>query len=267
MLARLIRRTLGSQIRRNMVLSGLANIISMAVGLVFYPIALHYLGFEVYGIWLAVSIVLTLSQLGGIGLAPAVTKRVAESIGLGDAREAEATVACGHAFTLPLGVVISLMVWFLNRPLISFFDLSVSSTQLALEAVPWVGFLSGYAVFAQISQAALAGVGRTDIVSALTAGGRFLFLLVAWSLMASDWGLYSLIAGSWLETAAVQLATILFLRRYAAMHAFRWSLVQRETARELITFGSGVLGLNAMQLLLTPLNRALLSRYAGIQSV
>lgn len=267
MFARLIHQTFRSRIRRNILVSGLANILSMAIGLAFYPVALHYLGFEVYGIWLAVAIVIHLAQLGGIGLAPAVTKRVAESLGVGNVQEAEAAIACGHAFTAPLGMFFSLMVWLFSPSVISMLDLSTSSTQLALDLIPWVGLVSGYAVFAQIAQAALTGAGRADLAAALTTGGRVLFFVVVCSLLASGGGLYALVVGSGSECVAIQITALILLRRQASIRTFRWSLVRKETARGLIAFGTGVLGLNAMQLLLTPLNRLLLARYAGIQSV
>lgn len=239
----------------------------MFLGLTFYPVALHHLGFEIYGIWLAVSVVLTLGQLGGIGLAPAVNKRVAESMGKGDLREAEATVACGHAITAPLGIIIASVILIFSNQFVSLLDLSASSSQLALDVIPWVGLVSGYSVFAQIAQAALVGAGRADIASGLIAAGRLIFFVVGWSLMASGSGLFALIAASALESFALQSAAAFFLRRSAGARPFRWVLINRRTARGLIAFGSGVLGLNAMQLLLTPLNRVLLSRYAGVQSV
>jgi O-antigen/teichoic acid export membrane protein len=80
----MIRRLLSSQLRINMVSGVVMTIINTAVLVVAYPIYLHFLGYEKYGVWLVLATVLTFAQLGNLGMGPAVTKLVAEEYGRGD---------------------------------------------------------------------------------------------------------------------------------------------------------------------------------------
>jgi len=53
----------------------------MAAG---FPIYLHFLGYERYGVWLVLATVLSFAQLGNLGIDQAVMKLVAEEHGRGD---------------------------------------------------------------------------------------------------------------------------------------------------------------------------------------
>jgi K+ transporter len=63
----IFKNIFSSQLRVN-IFSGVAatmvNIIVMAIA---YPIYLHFLGYEQYGVWLVLSVVLTFAQLGNLG--------------------------------------------------------------------------------------------------------------------------------------------------------------------------------------------------------
>ena len=79
----MFKKLFSSQLRINM-LSGTAttivNIIVMAVG---YPLYLHFLGYEQYGVWLVLTTVLSFASLGTLGIGTAVMKLVAEEHGRG----------------------------------------------------------------------------------------------------------------------------------------------------------------------------------------
>ena len=77
----MIRKLFSSQLRINMV-SGVAttvvNVIVLAIG---FPIYLHFLGYEKYGVWLVLATVLSFAQLGNLGIGRAIMKLVAEEHG------------------------------------------------------------------------------------------------------------------------------------------------------------------------------------------
>ena len=60
--------------------SGMAMaVINIAIQLAMYPIYLHYLGYEKYGVWLILATILSFIQLrGNFGIKLAATKLVAE---------------------------------------------------------------------------------------------------------------------------------------------------------------------------------------------
>jgi O-antigen/teichoic acid export membrane protein len=55
-----------------------ATVVNVVVLAIAYPVYLHFLGHEMYGVWLILATVLTFAQLGNLGISPAVMKLVAE---------------------------------------------------------------------------------------------------------------------------------------------------------------------------------------------
>jgi len=267
MFSQIRRLLIGTRVRRNLLTSGGANLFSAAVGLAFYPLALHFLGYQLYGVWLAVSIVITLAQLGGIGLGPAVTNHVAEAVGRKTEREITVALSCSYVLTVPLAALVGLLVNLSGPALVSVLALESERAAVAAEIMPWMAALSGYMVIAQLSPAALLGIGRADLASAVASCGRAGFLLTAGLLMLAGWKLEAVIAAHAVESVFTHLVSGWLLRRQVLIESFETAHLDVETIKRLVFFGSRVVGTNVMQLMLTPLNRVLLSRFAGIDSI
>jgi O-antigen/teichoic acid export membrane protein len=80
----MIKKLFSSQLRINMASGMLTTVINTVVIVVAYPIYLHFLGYEKYGVWLVLATVMTFTQVGNLGMGPAVMKLVAEEYGRGD---------------------------------------------------------------------------------------------------------------------------------------------------------------------------------------
>ena len=64
----MIRRLFSNQLRINMVSGVVATVINVVVLVIAYPLYLHFLGYETYGVWLILATVLTFAQLGNLGI-------------------------------------------------------------------------------------------------------------------------------------------------------------------------------------------------------
>ncbi len=73
----MIKKLLSSQLRLNMASGFVATIINTVAMVIAYPIYLHFLGYEKYGVWLVLATVLTFAQLDeiGIGISPRKDKQ------------------------------------------------------------------------------------------------------------------------------------------------------------------------------------------------
>ncbi len=60
-----------------------------------YPVYLHFLGYEQYGLWLVLSTILVMAQLGNLGISPALLKLVAEDFAVGDIDGVYKYISCG----------------------------------------------------------------------------------------------------------------------------------------------------------------------------
>ena len=63
----MIKRLFSSQLRINMFSGTAATVISVVVLAIAYPVYLHFLGYEKYGVWLVLATILTFAQLDDLG--------------------------------------------------------------------------------------------------------------------------------------------------------------------------------------------------------
>jgi hypothetical protein len=70
----MIKRLFSSQLRINMASGVATTVVKTLVMAAGYPIYLHFLGYEKYGVWLVLATVMTFAQLGNLGIGPAVMK-------------------------------------------------------------------------------------------------------------------------------------------------------------------------------------------------
>lgn len=106
----MIKRALSSQLRINMVSGVVTTVVNTAVLAVAYPIYLHFLGYEKYGVWLVLATVLTFAQLGNLGMGPAVMKLVVEEYGRGDIKGIQPCVTTALALLCVSGTVALMVV-------------------------------------------------------------------------------------------------------------------------------------------------------------
>ena len=80
----MLRKIFSSQLRLNMASGVVVTVINAVAMMAAFPIYLHFLGYERYGVWLVLATVLSFAQLGNLGIGQAVMKLVAEEHGRGD---------------------------------------------------------------------------------------------------------------------------------------------------------------------------------------
>ncbi|MHC4166563.1 MAG: lipopolysaccharide biosynthesis protein [Planctomycetota bacterium] len=156
------QRFFHSQLRINMASGMITAVINAGILAISYPIYLHFLGHEQYGLWLALSVVLTFAQFGNLGIGPAVTKFVAEDYGRGDIEGIQHYVTTAIALLCLSGTIILVLILILKRQIVALFGLSDENARKALWLIPYIGVLSTYVLIIQVFKATLSGLGRMD---------------------------------------------------------------------------------------------------------
>jgi O-antigen/teichoic acid export membrane protein len=262
-----IRQLFSSQLRRNFLFSIASNGFSSIVAAISYPVYLSFLGFEHYGIWLALSSVLMLAQLGNLGIAPAITKYVAEELSLGNKNAAESYIATALVVISFSAVFVGCSVAFGRNYFVSFLNLSSTSREIALELAVPIAALSAYSLFAQVSAGVLVAVGRTDQFSLVQTLGKSLGFVLTWLLLLWGRGISSLLWGSFLTQLFTHLGCELLVWRSASLRFWRINEISREHFDRILRFGLGVFSSTLVQMPGQPLNRMFLSRYGGVSTL
>lgn len=264
---RMLKKLLSSQLRINMA-SGVAttavNTLVMAVG---YPLYLHFLGYEKYGVWLVLATVLTFAQLGNLGIGPAVMKLVAEEHGRNDTAGIQRYATTALALICLSGSLVLAVILLFKRQIIGLFGLGDENARLALWLLPYIGALCIYVFIVQVIEAVLSGLGRMDLANYRGVLARVTNLSVSALLLFLGFGVGSLLIGRLIAEVVTHLAMFACIRRITHIRILRADGFDAARAKRLLRFGGAIFGGSLLNMLFSPLNKLLLSRYAGVASV
>jgi O-antigen/teichoic acid export membrane protein len=263
----LLRASAASQVRRNTLAGGFGAIAGALISAISYPVYLHFLGYEQYGLWLAVAIVLSFAQFGNLGLAPAVARKVAEDFARRDLASIRMTVSTGLLTLTAVGLVAVAGVLLFGGYIIGAMRLRPALAAQVHGLLPFVALLSLYVVQIEALNAVLVGLGRLDLSVGTQVLSNALSLAISASLLASGVGVISLPIASLAGYASLHLASLTLARRITGCGCLALRGFDLARLRELASLGSGLLACTVMNLLLGPLNKFALTRYAGPGSV
>jgi len=244
-----------------------AAILSVLLGLASYPIYLHFLGYEQYGIWLALSTVLTFAQLGNFGINPAVTKLVAEAHGAGDTVGVRRCITTAWLVVSIAGGVVFCGVLVFKQYIPRIFNVSGANSHMMSELLPYVALFSIGIFVVECLNSVLVGLGRMDLESYIRIISQAVALVCSAILLISGHGVASLLWGNVASYLAMHLLSLMAVRKIIGS---RLLTINRDNFGELsrmLRFGGWVSGAAVISMALSPFNRIVLSRYVGIASL
>jgi O-antigen/teichoic acid export membrane protein len=257
----------GSRLRRNVMSGMMVAAANTILTLISYPILLRYLGFELYGVWLVLSTVLTFAQLGNLGISQAVTKYTAQGIVEGDRAGIVAKCTTATALVSVLGLVVLAVVTVGHEFLANLFRLQAASATQVASLAPWIALLSWYVLVIQVDLGALAGAGRTDQSNYAQLLGKTVSLALSVALLSGGAGLAGLVIANAASYVVLHAYVTFQLRRAGFPRLFRLRSMNARSAKALLSFGGGVFGGSLLNMLFHPLNRLLVGTFSGVQAL
>jgi O-antigen/teichoic acid export membrane protein len=232
-----------------------------------YPIYLHFLGYRELGLWLILSTILTAIQVANLGLDGAVLSCVARELGVGAVDRAGRMVSTAALLVVAVGVGGTVVVSLCANEIVRLFGLSGEEASLAAALVPYVAGLSVLAMASRVVDAAVGGLGRMDLANIGRIGGRLVGLALAAVLLVSGTGVVSMAIANGAMFVFQLSVGLLIVRRGWPLRVFYLPRFDRGCARELLALGGGLTGAAAAGMLITPLNRFVLARFAGVEEI
>jgi O-antigen/teichoic acid export membrane protein len=256
-----------SQLRRNIVVGSGMSILNALFSFLSYPIYLHFLGYQKYGVWLALSTVLTFAQLGNLGINPAVSKLVAESHGSGDISGVQRCLTTAWLTVSLAGTAVICIVISLKPHILALFRLTGDNAHLMSELLPYVALFSTYIFIVELLNAALVGWGRADLESYYRTASQAIALILSALLLARGYGVMSLLLGNAAAYVAMHFFGVITLRRKIGARLLVLGNPDFRGLSRMLRFGGWVFGGSLVNMTLSPLNRILISRYAGVAAL
>jgi O-antigen/teichoic acid export membrane protein len=250
------------------MLSGIfLSLVGVGLTAITYPLYLHYLGYEKYGLWLLLSTILTFSQLGNLGISQVVSKEVAEAYGVGDINGIRECVTNALGLLLLSGcIVFSILLLGKARIIISL-GLSNDNARIAAVIIPYIGFLSVYVFMVDATNATLAGLGRMDLCNYSQFAAQIITAGLGTALLHSGAGIFGLLMASAVSYLCLNAVSLYATHRLLKCSPFAIDCFSIKRAKHLLGFGINLTAGSILAMLLNPLNKIVLAKYAGLSAV
>ena len=204
LLSRVLSRVRGSQFNRNMGAGSIMALVSACLSFVSYPLYLHYLGYHRYGLWLVLSVVVSVAQLGNLGIPWALMKLVAEDHGRGDWEGVKTYINISCGILLGFGMMFVGAVILIRSCVLSWFKLSGADGAMVYTLLPYVAVLSVLVLIFSTFNAAVGGLGRMDLTSYNETLSQVFIILFCALMLYLGFDLLGMVVGtlSWLRCCA-----------------------------------------------------------------
>jgi O-antigen/teichoic acid export membrane protein len=256
-----------SQFIRNMGVGSVMAVINTLISVVSYPIYLHYLGYHRYGLWLVLSVVVSVAQLGSLGIPWALMKLVAEEHGHGDWEGVKTYINCGCSLILTSGSVFLCAVVVARHQILSWFKLSGADGSAVYDMLPYVAALSVIALLFSTFNATLGGLGRMDLTSYNETLSQILSILFSGTLLYLGFDLRAMVMGALAGYIVMQIVSFAEVQRIMPIPLIARTHISSQKVRQLLGTGGWVLSSSIFAGLLLPFTRLILSRYASLEAV
>jgi O-antigen/teichoic acid export membrane protein len=256
-----------SQLRINMFSGVTTTLVNVVLTGVSYPVYLHFLGYEKYGVWIVLFTIINFAQLGNLGLGPAVIKLVAEEHGRQNIEGIQNYITTAIMSLLVSGTITMIAILALKPWLISIFKLTGENAQIVDWLLPYMASLSVYVFIVQALSATLSGLARMDLANYSETFGRVIALGVSILMLLAGFGIVSLLIGNIISYVFVHFATYCLIRRIEKFHFIKLTSLDSRCLKKLLKFGGGMFGGSLISMLQGPFNKLLLSRWLGVSSV
>jgi O-antigen/teichoic acid export membrane protein len=243
------------------------NLVTIGLMVLSYPVYIHFLGYERYGLWLALSTVLSVALLGNLGIANAVSKLCAEAQAQNDQPAMAAYVATATFVLGGMGVLLALVVTVLADPIAARLSEKPAEVLVLCELLPYVAAITPAVFLSQLGYGVLAGLGRMDLSAYLQLGARVAALALGAGMLYAGYDIWSL---WWAQVATLALAlllTVFFLHRLGAGFLLTRAAISRDRFWRLVSFGGNVVGGSALLMLLGPFNKLMIGRFLGMERI
>jgi O-antigen/teichoic acid export membrane protein len=256
---RLMRRST-NQLQRN-ILSGM---ISSGVGALLmaasYPFYLSKLGYRTYGVWIALTIVISMSQLGNLGIAQALVKRIAENWETkrnGDVARYYSTAVI--TLVAIAGLLFSIL-YAAKTQILGLIGLSHGDATKYSSLATGIFALSVGTFVVDVVAIILSGLGRVDLYNYSQMIVQAVSVVGTVALLSIRANLESMLAAQIMGYGSGLMFALITIRRKVPSWPLRPSFYSRQHLRDLLGQGSMLMGAWVFSLLFHPVNKILLGQ-------
>ena len=230
------------------ILSILSNysgyLVTLGIWFFLTPFLVHQLGASAYGLWVLVGSVVAYGTLLDFGIAPAVTKYVAEYHASGAIDQAQSLVATALWLYTGLGLLAALLSLGLAPIFPRLFAIPVEQQQTASWLLLLSGLALGVALPCATASAVLSGLQRFDLKNLIGLIGITLYAASTVGVLLLGGGVLGMVAVNIPTTLLMQIPTVWLIHQVAPELRFGWRGAKRSLVRKVFSFSSALVLIN-----------------------
>ena len=253
-----------SQLKKNILSSNLVYAVNAIVILVSYPIYLHYLGTELFGLWATLSVVISFGEFGNLGISDALIKLTAEEYGKNDKNGIAEYFTYASIILFVTSVILILTLILLREEIIYFLNIDNTLHNLTFILIPIVGIISSSMFYVASLRGITMGAGRMDLANYIFLGNNVIKILLSIILLVFDYGIWSIV----LSIIATNILSIvlytIIIKRNLLLLLFTRVSVKDKKLKRLFGFSSNLVGMKLIDMLTLPFIKIIITRYLGL---
>ena len=225
-----------------------------------YPIYLHKLGYQTYGIWIALAVVISMSQLGNLGMSQALVKRVAEHF---ERREHEEIARYYSTAVFTLMILAGCLfgtLFVLKRPILQLLGLNAKQVAEYSALATGVFALSVMTFVVDVVAAVLSGIGRIDLYNYSQLATQAVSILCALSLLLLNFKLGGMLVAQIAGYSTGLIFAVVCITKRVSKWPLRPAYYSPRHLKRLLGQGMFLASGWALSLLFHPVNKILLAQ-------
>lgn len=262
-----LRNNFSSQLRLNMLSGPIGVGIGIIASAVKFPLYIHFLGYEQYGVWLLLSTILTFAQMGLLGIGTAIVKLVAEEYAQNNHEAIHEYFMTALCMLMASGVVIVVTSILFRTQIILLLGLEGKNAELADSLLIYMVFFSIGVLAYEILNSILAGIGRLDISNYSQTALQIIPVPISIPLLLSGKGVESVFLANVFAYLIIFSVNFIKINRTVKIYRLDLTLCSMKRFQRMITFGSTVFLGYMLSMIVVPITKIVITRSIGVEGV
>lgn len=248
------------QLQKN-VLSGMIASGGGAALMAFsYPFYLAKIGYHTYGIWIALTIIVSMSQVGNLGMSQALVRRIADCYERHESDQIEKYYSTAVVTIGAVAVALFALLCLAKPEVIRLIGIPEHEAALYSSLITGVFALSVLTFVVDIVACMLSGLGRIDLYNYSQLVTQAVAIACAVAALCSGFQLGGMLAAQLAGYLTGLIFSLVFIRKKLGRWPLRPGSYSHRHLKQLLGEGSLLAGSWVMSLLFHPINKILLAQ-------
>lgn len=262
-----LKKVFSTQLRINILSGSFAVGVGIIVSAVKFPLYIHLLGYEQYGIWLLLSTILPFAQMGLLGIGPALVKLVAEEYGQENKEAIREYFVTAICMLVATGAVIVATSILFRKQIILLMGMGGENAELAGGLLIYMVIFSIGVLACQVVLSTVSGVGRMDISNYSRIALQVLPIPISLPLLLSGKGVVSLLVANSATYLLVLVFNYILLGRIVKVNLLAIGSCSLRRFQRMITFGGTIFAGSMLNMILLPVTKIIVARTIAVEGV